>query len=221
MVVFDVDGTLISGDNVDWACFADGFAEAAGFGLTPEFWAGLQEVTSQSVVHQALGGMSEVEKRRVEAKVCACFLDKLRSALAKEPGCFAQRLGVPALLRYLRGREIPVAVATGEWREPFLLKVATAGLDLSGVPFATSSDRYRRADIIALAVERAGGRLDEAVYVGDGPWDLRACRELGIPFIATGERCERLREAGADGVANDLSPEAFLPVWESVRCRKP
>jgi phosphoglycolate phosphatase-like HAD superfamily hydrolase len=69
-----------------------------------------------------------------------------------------------------------------------------------------------RADIIRAAVAEAGGSLDEAVYIGDGLWDLRACERLGIPFIGVGHRKERLRKAGAMHVLDDLRPEAFLRV---------
>ena len=85
------------------------------------------------------------------------------------------------------------------------LKLNAAGFDLAGIPMATSSERSARADIIRLAIERAGRSLDEAVYVGDGPWDLRATQQLGIPFIGVGRKVARLREAGARHTLDDFS----------------
>jgi phosphoglycolate phosphatase-like HAD superfamily hydrolase len=45
------------------------------------------------------------------------------------------------------------------------------------------------------------------VYVGDGVWDARACRALGIPFIGVGSgvRAARLASEGAVRVFKDLS----------------
>ena len=43
-------------------------------------------------------------------------------------------------------------------------------------------------------------------YVGDGPWDYRASRELGWSFIgiADGDRARTLRELGASRVEADF-----------------
>jgi phosphoglycolate phosphatase-like HAD superfamily hydrolase len=45
------------------------------------------------------------------------------------------------------------------------------------------------------------------VYVGDGVWDVRACRSVGIPFIGigTGSRATRLSAEGAVCVFADFS----------------
>jgi phosphoglycolate phosphatase-like HAD superfamily hydrolase len=45
------------------------------------------------------------------------------------------------------------------------------------------------------------------VYVGDGVWDARACRTVGIPFVGIGEgaRAEKLIAEGAAGVVSDFS----------------
>ena len=45
------------------------------------------------------------------------------------------------------------------------------------------------------------------VYVGDGIWDARACRTLGIPFIGigSGERADRLVSEGAVCVFQNYS----------------
>ncbi len=81
----------------------------------------------------------------------------------------------------------------------------------------TSSDYFSRADIIRAAVDRVGQPLSEAIYVGDGLWDLRATRKLGIPFIGVGRRRKKLREAGAEHILEDLTPAAFHPVFERIK----
>jgi phosphoglycolate phosphatase-like HAD superfamily hydrolase len=85
----------------------------------------------------------------------------------------------------------------------------------------TASDHYSRADIIAGAVAAAGGTIRTALYVGDGLWDYRACKKLGIPFIGIGHRAELLRGEGATHLLSSLMPEEFwrvrnamgLPPW--------
>ena len=55
------------------------------------------------------------------------------------------------------------------------------------------------------AVERYGN-IGSTVYVGDGVWDARACRSIGVPFIGigTGSRATRLSAEGAVRVFPDF-----------------
>ena len=61
-----------------------------------------------------------------------------------------------------------------------------------------------------LSRQRAAGRYGEpfasTVYVGDGVWDARACRNVGIPFIGigSGSRATRLSAEGAVCVFPDF-----------------
>ena len=125
--------------------------------------------------------------------------------------------GASALLWELRDKGIPVAIATGDWRETITFKLGAAGIPLDGIPMATSSDFYTRAEIIAGAVVKAGRELHEAIYVGDGLWDLRACRMLGIPFMGVGARTELLRKSGAEYILPSLDPAEFWRVKETVK----
>jgi len=75
---------------------------------------------------------------------------------------------------------------------------------------ATSSDAPRRSDIIRLAAQRAGRSLSDVVYVGDGVWDLKASGDLGIGFIGTGSRLNRLKEAGAEHMIEILEAALLL-----------
>ena len=80
-----------------------------------------------------------------------------------------------------------VAIATGGWRETALLKLEAAGFDLDGIALATSSDAHPRVEIMRIAaVVPWGLQPRRRTYFGDGPWDQRACRELGWDFVAIG-----------------------------------
>jgi HAD superfamily hydrolase (TIGR01509 family) len=62
-------------------------------------------------------------------------------------------------------------------------------------------------DLVHAALERAGGSPDQAVMVGDTPWDVRAAAEAGVGTIVVrtgGFGDDELRDAGA------------LAVFESV-----
>jgi phosphoglycolate phosphatase-like HAD superfamily hydrolase len=220
MIVFDADGTLIGGESADRESFEAAFKEAAGFPLDAGFFAGLKEVTAQAIVHQALGALGPDERKSMERAVCQGYLRRLREAHERNPSTFLASEGACALLRDLREKSVPVAIATGDWRETILFKLGAAGIPLDGIPMVTSSEFYSRAEIISGAVEKAGGSLQGALYVGDGLWDLRACRQLDIAFVGVGSRKERLREAGAEYILQSLSPEEFWRITATMGARR-
>ena len=63
-------------------------------------------------------------------------------------------------------------------------------------------------DLVTAALDRAGGSSDDAVMIGDTPWDVKAADGAGVQTLAVltgGFSVDELREAGA------------LDVFESVR----
>ena len=217
MIIFDVDGTLLGGERVDWTSFRDAFKEAAGFPFSPTFFEVIEEVTAQAIVHQALNNHSIEEKKTIESAVRCGYLKRLSQAHNDDPLTFSSTTGAISLLEDLTQRKIPFAIATGDWFETITFKLRAAGIAFTNIPMATSSERYSRADIIALAALKAGISLDGAIYVGDGPWDVRASKKLGIPFIGVGSKVEKLRQAGATYILPDLTPEAFWRTVEQIR----
>ena len=60
-------------------------------------------------------------------------------------------------------------------------------------------------DLVLAAIEKAG--TDDAVMVGDTPWDIEAAKNAGIPCVAVmtgGFGGDELREAGAEGVYDSI-----------------
>ncbi len=106
-----------------------------------------------------------------------------------------------------------VATATGGWRRTAELKLATAGVPFEGVAAAHADDAHPRERIVELAARRAlhpgESSIGPVVYVGDGIWDVRATRRLGIGFVGvgTGAAAERLRDEGAEVVLPDFRDE--------------
>lgn len=58
-------------------------------------------------------------------------------------------------------------------------------------------------DLVSSALERVDGSADDAVMVGDTPWDVEAAGKLSVPTLAVrtgGFGVDELREAGAADV---------------------
>ncbi|HXI84743.1 MAG TPA: HAD hydrolase-like protein [Verrucomicrobiae bacterium] len=217
LIVFDVDGTLVGGEPTDWASFEGAFEETAGFALDSAFWESLEEVTAQAVVHQALKDSSPEKKAHMVHAVRDGYLRRLRAAHENDSSSFPALEGALALLEELKKQGVAFAIGTGDWFETSTFKLGASGIRLDSIPMVTSSDFYTRGDIIAGAAAKAGRRLQETVYVGDGLWDLRTCQKLGIPFIGVGRRKEKLEHAGATYTLPDLSPASFWRVMDTIR----
>jgi len=221
MVVFDVDGTLIGGESTDWTCFDTAFLEVTGRELNREHFVALKEVTAKACIHQVLDDLPLAERNEKEAAVEARYIVLLREAVKANPGALRATEGAVELLRDLRARSVPIAIATGDWRESILIKLAAAGIPFEGIPIATSSENYARSEIIAAAVAAAGRTLDEAIYVGDGPWDYRATMKLGIPFVGVGSRASLLRKEGALNILSSMEPKEFWRVRTLMGASQP
>jgi phosphoglycolate phosphatase-like HAD superfamily hydrolase len=197
LIIFDVDGTLIDAHPVDNDTFEEAFREITGRPLTTELWETFTEVTAVAILHQALGH-DWPDLASMEISVRESYLSRLKTAHELDAMSIQPFAGALDLFTGLgRHDRFAVAIATGCWRETAHFKLTATGFPFTAKAFACASDRHRRADIIRLAAERAGVPIEHAIYVGDGEWDLRAARELGIPFIGVGKRIANLRRAGA------------------------
>ncbi len=213
LIIFDVDGTLVGGEEHDWAAFDRALHDQLGFVHVPGFFAQLEDVTAENVVTAAAQSCARTCSAAEKVQVRDMYLAGLRAAHANCGDCFPARPGAKALLEHLASMPgVTVAIATGDWHPTISFKLRCAGIDVSRFAIATASDAARRADIIRLAAERAGRSIEEAIYVGDGVWDLRACRQLGVPFIGTGDRLVRLRQAGVEFTCERLHAAEFLEV---------
>jgi phosphoglycolate phosphatase-like HAD superfamily hydrolase len=216
LVVFDIDGTLTQTMKADEECFVRSLAEVCGFSDVDTDWSRYKHTTDFGVfreIHETRTGRlpspSETSRFRQH------FVDLL--ARVSSEAAFAAVKGAPVLLsRLADSGDHRVALATGAWRDSAQLKMASAGLCYDDYPAASSDDAFDRESIIRLSMQRAAeryGRLGGTVYVGDGVWDARACRSVGIPFIgiATNGRAARLSAEGAVCVFPDFSdPDSFF-----------
>lgn len=217
LVIFDVDGTLIGGEAADWLSFDTAIESVLGFSADETFFAGLPEITAQSIAEAAVLASGAETGNGLEQRIHDEYFRGLRDAHSSDPLTFQPRPGVPELLQHLTSIPgVKVALATGDWHPTITFKLAAAGIDISTFPIATSSDAPRRPDIIRLAAERAGMPLSKAVYVGDGPWDMRACRELDLAFIGTGERTHRLSQSGVEHLLEPLERKGFVALLQKL-----
>ena len=217
LIIFDIDGTLTETMKIDEECFVRSFKDVFGFADIDTDWSHYPHTTDSSIFHEIyVSRRGRTPTAPDVSRFRQHFIGLLAAASSQSP--FAPVCGADRLLSRLAQRgSHRVALATGGWRDSARLKMASAGMCFDDHPAASADDALDREFIMRLseqrAAERYGASFTSTVYVGDGVWDARASRSVGIPFIGigTGSRATRLFAEGAVYVFPDFSDaDTFL-----------
>jgi phosphoglycolate phosphatase-like HAD superfamily hydrolase len=214
LAIFDIDGTLTESVAIDDVCFVQAFRDVFGIKGINTDWLDYSFQTDSGlaleICRNHLGrdpGDSEI------GCLQARFMQLLCAAVEESGHPMREIPGASALLRRLQAHPCwQVAIATGGWNVSARFKLASGRLPVDGLPWASADDACDRAEILRTAIRRAGrhdgdGAFERVVYVGDGVWDIRAAKALGIGFLglAAGVKAGRLVGEGASCVLPDFS----------------
>ena len=225
LILFDIDGTLISADGAGKRAVRDALTEV--FGTTGAIggysFAGR---TDPEIVRHLLGGAG-LSDEEIDAGLPRLW-ERYVAGLEREIRRVDVRAlpGVPALLDRVEaeGGEVVLGVLTGNLREGARIKVEAAGIEFDRFRVgAFGSDHASRPELPAIAVRRAeeatGVRFagKEIVIVGDTPLDVECGAHLGVRTIATATGTYSL-DALADACPDHLFPDLadVEAVWSAI-----
>ena len=225
VLVFDVDGTLTATNRVDGHSFSSAVRAVLPMGGDVN-WTQFTEFTASAILRELCATYSTKEYSVVEADVQRHFFAHLETAVTSDPEACLPVRGAQEIFTKVRHAGWTPAIATGGWRRAAEFKLATAGIATHGIPMVTSSEHERRTDIIRGAVRLAteGAEPRQVVYVGDGSWDVRASRDLGIGFVgrASAHRAPQLFGLGASAVVPDFADaDALIALLSESRSLVP
>jgi phosphoglycolate phosphatase-like HAD superfamily hydrolase len=211
LVMFDIDGTLAETMKVDEACFVRSFEDVFGFVNIDTDWSHYPHTTDSGIFKDVFTSRAgRAPTAQDVSQFRQHFIQLLAATSSQSP--FAPVAGARRLLsRLAQDGSHRVSLVTGGWRDSARLKMASAGMCFDEHPAASADDALDRESIMTLSMQRAAERYGESfactVYVGDGVWDARACRRVGIPFIGigTGSRAAQLSAEGAVCVFPDFT----------------
>ena len=205
VILFDLDGTLIDSGPIIVASMRH--ASMTVLGLEPD----------EERVKAAIGGpglisqMHDLDPDRVDelVEVYRAHNEPLHATLEAFDG-------IPELLVELHRRGHQLGIVTAK-------RVATVELAFARLPFlreltdvlvgAEDTERHKPdPDPVLEALRRIGAQPEEAVYVGDSPFDIRAAKGAGMHAIAVTwggiHPRERLEAEAPDAVVEH--PEEIL-----------
>lgn len=208
-VLFDIDGTLIDSNALHVETWARVFAEAGHAiprgRIAPEIGKG-----GDNLVPALLPDLPQSEQKKLADRHGEVFkADYLRSARPFP--------GAKGLLRRAHAEGLTVVLASSASAEELDHYVGLLGAgDI--VAAKTSIDDVETSkpapDIFAAAVRKAGVKPEEAIAVGDTPYDVASAKGAGVRTVAVlsgGFPEAVLREEGAVTVYRDV--EALLEGW--------
>jgi pyrophosphatase PpaX len=176
VVLFDLDGTLIDSGRMIVASFKHAARSVLGVDVPEERI--LAAVGGPGLVEQ----MRLLDARRVDDLVEA-YREHNEPLHAELEAC----VGIERVLAGLVAEGRRLGVVTAKRRAT--IRLAFDVLDLEGffdvVVGAEDTERHKpHPEPILLALERLGASPDEAAYVGDSPFDIRAAKAAGVHAIA-------------------------------------
>lgn len=225
LVLFDIDGTLLSAGGAGARAVRDAMLQV--YGETGQIGGyNMGGRTDPQIVRELLTAVG-YSVQDVEARLDALwelYIRNLRRELAGKP--IEPLPGVPELLHRLEhsGDPTVLGLLTGNVKEGARLKVDAAGLGFDRFRVgAYGSDHWRRPELPAVAARRARETTGidfagkEIVIVGDTPFDISCGAHLGVRTIATAtgtHSAQDLASHGPDYLFDDLSD--VDAVWRAI-----
>ena len=220
LILFDVDGTLLSTNGHAGEAFGMALRETFGTAGPIEHypWAGK---TDPQIVFELLGDAG-IPRAEVEPRLSEVF-DRYCDYLARvlSPANTRALAGVRELLDALHRRsDVAVGLLTGNIRRGADIKLHAAGLAGNFTVGAFGSDEEDRNRLVAVARERARARWGDefpgmrTVVVGDAEPDIRCARVGGAcaVSVASGKTTrETLARLQPDVLLDSLASPLTLP----------
>ncbi|HEY8470311.1 MAG TPA: haloacid dehalogenase-like hydrolase [Longimicrobiales bacterium] len=225
LILFDIDGTLLSTNGAARRAFHRGLLEVYGT-AGPIATHAFDGKTDPQIARELLraAGLTDTAIERGFPALWQAYLRELAAELALPGQHSTVHAGVPQLLDALDqlGDRVIVGLLTGNIEPGAQIKLSAAGLAGRFRVGAYGSDGEQREALPAIAVERARAltgrevRGREIVIIGDTPYDITCGRSLGVRAlgVATGRHdVASLAAAGADAVFQDLSDTEAALAW--------
>ena len=223
LVLFDIDGTLVSGKCGHKDAFIHALNEVYGVDVELQ-WERYRGFTDQMIMEDALAE-HDMDRHEINAKLkeCIASMDKsFRKSLPKNPIHLLP--GAIEGLDALKGKAM-LGLVTGNMEPIAKAKMESVGLWDRFSVGGFGSDDIDRANLVRIAMKRAeklgfhpetkDGKIMNAFLVGDTAYDVKAGKSAGVMTIAVltgGIPADALKAAGCDYLLTDLTGTKLMEI---------
>ena len=227
ILLFDVDGTLLSAGGADRRAVLLAFRELWGVDAAVDGMRVHGRTDPEIVEEIFLARLGKVPGAIEREQLHKRYIAHLERELTTSPG-FQVLPGVPHLLETLNADpDVALGLATGNVEEAAKLKLKRADL-LGRFRFgAFGSEAADRETLLRVAIERGKAHLARladhipVIVIGDTVLDVSAGKQLGATTVAVatgGDSWEALATAAPDHLLPDLAQlTSFLAILKEVR----
>lgn len=184
LAVFDIDGTLTDTNDIDTACYVEALEVELGMRDVDTDWSAFQNTTDRGILAELI---ERVHGRPPTPEEIAAHRRRFVALLAERMRDAREIPGAIAFLDRVQAAGWSVVLCTGAWSDSARLKLTRAGFP-ADLRIASCADAPSRSQIVRNGIANAGGPFERIVVFGDAVWDLRAARDLALPFIGVGSR---------------------------------
>ncbi len=178
IVLFDLDGTLIDSGPMILASFRHATVSVLG-----------REIPDIDLVAAAGGATLEQQMRAFDAERVDELVAAYRAHNIPLHDDLQCCVGMEVLLDELKAEGRRLGVVTAKRRKTVDLAFERLGIERYFDVVVTADDTTAHKPDpapILLALDRLGARAEDAVYVGDSPFDVGAARAAGVYAVAVG-----------------------------------
>lgn len=213
ILVLDVDGTLTDSVRIHQRAFL-GAMQALDFENLNTDWGSYPHHTDTGILIHAHIEHGRALPQPLDLAQFEHEIDSRFAALLNAHG-LAEIPGARAFVEAAHRSRWGVVFATGGIRPVSHRKLRSVAIDYTDTMLITSSEYSSREQLVSAAIKRAQAGYGVAeprqiVSMGDGLWDLKVARALGIDFVGVGSKRARspLKE-------HDVT--VFDDLWDAMR----
>lgn len=221
LIIFDIDGTLTSTNQIDTLAFKQTIREHLGISDLNTHWHEYTYSTDSGILLEIFQTHlnrepADHELQRVEDY----FVSLIKAHLSNSDKGEFTLLGANKIFDHINALgDWHIAIATGGWLGSALLKLDHSNIPHTDVPKAYGNDHIERSEIIKVAISRAKQKYDienyqQTIYVGDRFWDYSAASRLNIEFIGVGNELHQQNTHQFETVLDYSNPSAFIKLIE-------
>ena len=184
LIVFDIDDTLTKSENQHQEAYINTMID---FGITQinQDWKSYLNITDSHILKLNfeanfnkefnLSFIPDFERRMTERMLALSKTEEIK--------------GASKIVDYfMKETDYAICFATGSLLQPALVKLTQANINFVPELVETSNTIYTREEIVKSAIKKAKkyfqiNEFTNIISVGDGIWDLKTARNLGILFL--------------------------------------
>lgn len=213
LIVFDIDDTLTKSENQHQTAFVEAMV-SLGITNIDKNWKSYKNMTDSYILKKNYERHFEKE---FEFSWIPKFEEKMTEHLLSLPKT-EEIPGASSIVDYfIKETDYAICFATGSLLDPALVKLQQAGINFIPNVVETASSFYTREEIVISAIEKAKNyfsvtNFEHIISVGDGIWDLRTAKNLGVHFL--GIRNKNLLDFKEEGIKSHIKD------WNSFDFKK-